>query len=187
MRLRCLGESLIIAPTSADLCREVDSVLPCLPRLKLSRCVRFTNRFTNRFLACGSPSSGGQEIVPGPARTPPPNPTAAEPDVRRVLSWVGVADHEVTPKAPWTGSGWREHSYGGFGGGHPPCRHRYLANLSHLNPILQYLIYKSVRQPTLDLLGVVAGILGGWAGIRLIFSSVMPAPIGPGRSGWPGS
>jgi hypothetical protein len=24
----------------------------------------------------------------------------------------------VTPKAPLTGSGWREHSYGGFGGGH---------------------------------------------------------------------
>jgi hypothetical protein len=45
-RLRCLGESLIIALTSADLRREVDSVLPCLPRLKLSRCVRFTNRFT---------------------------------------------------------------------------------------------------------------------------------------------
>jgi hypothetical protein len=51
-------------------------------------------------------------------QTPPPNPTAAEPDGRRVLSWGGVADHEVTPKAPLTGSGWREYSYGGFGGGH---------------------------------------------------------------------
>jgi hypothetical protein len=35
---------------------------------------------------------------------------------------VGVADHAVTPKAPWTGSGWREYSYSGFGGGHPPFR-----------------------------------------------------------------
>ena len=26
----------------------------------------------------------------------------------------GVADHEVTPKAPWTGSGWRGYSYGEF-------------------------------------------------------------------------
>ena len=41
-----VGESLIIALTSADLRREVDSVLPCLPRLELSRCVPFTNRFT---------------------------------------------------------------------------------------------------------------------------------------------
>jgi hypothetical protein len=28
-------------------------------------------------------------------------------------------DHEVTPKPPLTGSGCRENSYGGFGGGHP--------------------------------------------------------------------
>ena len=53
------------------------------------------------------------------AQTPPPNPTAAGPDGRRVLSRVGIADHAVTPQAPWTGSGWREHSYGGFGGGNP--------------------------------------------------------------------
>jgi hypothetical protein len=33
---------------------------------------------------------------------------------------TGQADHEVTPEAPWTGSGWREHSCGGFGGEHPP-------------------------------------------------------------------
>ena len=52
---------------------------------------------------------------PGPS----PEPAAAEPDGRRVLSRGGVADHEVTPQAPLTGSGWREHSYGGFGGGHP--------------------------------------------------------------------
>jgi hypothetical protein len=50
---------------------------------------------------------------------PSPNPIAAEPDARRVLSRVGVADHEVTLKAPWAGSGWREYSYSGFGGGHP--------------------------------------------------------------------
>jgi hypothetical protein len=45
-RLRRLKQSLVIALTSADLRREVDPVLPRLPRLKLSRCVRFTNRFT---------------------------------------------------------------------------------------------------------------------------------------------
>jgi hypothetical protein len=53
------------------------------------------------------------------SQAPPPNPIAAEPDGRRVLSRGGAADHEVTPKAPLTGSGCREHSYGGFGGGHP--------------------------------------------------------------------
>ena len=26
-----------------------------------------------------------------------------------------AGDHVVTPQAPWTGSGWREYSYGGFG------------------------------------------------------------------------
>jgi hypothetical protein len=56
----------------------------------------------------------------GPAQTPPPNPAAAGLDDRRVLSGGGGADHAVTPKAPLTGSGCREHSYGGFGGGHPP-------------------------------------------------------------------
>jgi hypothetical protein len=59
---------------------------------------------------CGSALS-----FPGP----PPNPIAAGLDGRRVLSRVGVADHVVTPEAPWTGSGCREYSYGGFGGGHP--------------------------------------------------------------------
>src|ERR1035438_3600458 len=58
-----------------------------------------------------------------PAQTPPPNPTAAGPDGRRVLSRGGAADHEVTPEAPLTGSGWREHSYGAFGGGHPLAPH----------------------------------------------------------------
>ena len=53
------------------------------------------------------------------SQAPPPNPIAAEPYGRRVLSGGGAADHEVTPKAPLTGSGCREHSYGGFGGGHP--------------------------------------------------------------------
>ena len=61
----------------------------------------------------------GDRAPPRLAQTPPPNPTAAEPDGRRVLSRVGAADHAVTPQAPWTGSGWREYSYGGFGGGHP--------------------------------------------------------------------
>ena len=80
----------------------------------------------------GVPAFG--ETALGSARTPPPNPTAAEPNGGRILSGVGVADHEVTPKAPWTGSGWRGHSYGGFGGGHSPRpavgrRHSNLPNL----------------------------------------------------------
>src|SRR6266568_3435560 len=61
----------------------------------------------------------GAVTAPWPAQTPPPNPIAAEPDGRRVLSRGGEADHAATPQAPLTGSGCREHSYGGFGGGHP--------------------------------------------------------------------
>jgi hypothetical protein len=67
-------------------------------------------------------SARGAETTPSPAQAPPPNPTAAGPDGGRVLSRVGLADHAVTPEAPWTGSGWREYSYGGFGGGHPHFR-----------------------------------------------------------------
>ena len=51
VRLRCLGQSLVTALTSADLRRDV--VVPGLPhlsRLSLSRCVRFTNRFTDPVL-----------------------------------------------------------------------------------------------------------------------------------------
>ena len=57
-----------------------------------------------------------------PCSGPSPNPTAAEPDGRRVLSRGGGVDHAVTPQAPLTGSGCREHSYGGFG------------RLSHFHP-----------------------------------------------------
>ena len=53
------------------------------------------------------------------SQVPPPNPIAAEPDGRRVLSRGGGADHAVTPKAPLTGSGCREYSHGGVRGGHP--------------------------------------------------------------------
>ena len=61
----------------------------------------------------------GAVTAPCPPQAPPPNPIAAEPDGGRVLSRGGVADHEVTPQAPLTGSGCREYSCGGFGGGHP--------------------------------------------------------------------
>jgi hypothetical protein len=50
--------------------------------------------------------------TPCPAQTPPPNPAAAASDGWRVLPRGGVAGHVVTPQAPWTGSGCREHSYG---------------------------------------------------------------------------
>ena len=62
----------------------------------------------------------GPVTAPCPAQAPPPNPIAADPDGRRVLSGGGGADHEVTPEAPLTGPGCCGHSYGGFGGGHPP-------------------------------------------------------------------
>ena len=61
-RLLCLGESLVSALTSADLRDDVDSVPPCLPRLKLSRCVRFTNRLQNCFWPADSCRSSGQVV-----------------------------------------------------------------------------------------------------------------------------
>ena len=57
----------------------------------------------------------GNPAAPGPVPGPSPNPIAAEPDGRRVLSRGGAADHAVTPQAPLTGSGCRGYSYGGFG------------------------------------------------------------------------
>jgi hypothetical protein len=50
MRLCCLGQSLVTALTSADLRREVVPGLLHLSRLSLSRCVQFTNRFTEPVL-----------------------------------------------------------------------------------------------------------------------------------------
>ena len=50
VRLRCLGQSLVTALTSADLRREVAPGLLHLSRLSLSRRVRFTNRFTKPVL-----------------------------------------------------------------------------------------------------------------------------------------
>ena len=47
----------------------------------------------------------GAVTEPCPPRPLPPNPTAAGPDARRVLSSAGAADHEVTLKALWKGSG----------------------------------------------------------------------------------
>jgi hypothetical protein len=55
-----------------------------------------------------------------PCSDPSPEPDSCQTHVRRVLSRVGRADHVVTPQAPWTGSGWRGYSRGGFGGGHSP-------------------------------------------------------------------
>ena len=95
------------------------------------------------------------------AQTPPLNPIAARPHVRRVLSRVGGADHAVTPQAPWTGSCWRGYSYGGFGGGHPqflphapdlvtrrfPYRHPHsFRSVRHLDGVLVGCPFKS-REP----------------------------------------
>jgi hypothetical protein len=46
VRLRCLGQSLVTALTSADRRLEVIPGPLYLSRLSLFRCVRFTNRFT---------------------------------------------------------------------------------------------------------------------------------------------
>ena len=88
-----------------------------------------------------------------PAQAPSPNPTAAGPYGRRVLSRVGAADHAVTPQAPWTGSGWRAHSYGGFGGGHAPFHlhafwpQPYLHNLYYQPGHLQRSGFHAVSPP----------------------------------------
>jgi hypothetical protein len=50
VRLRCLQGSLVTTLTSADLRREVVPGLLYLSRLSLSRCVWFTNRFTEPVL-----------------------------------------------------------------------------------------------------------------------------------------
>jgi hypothetical protein len=50
VRFRCLGQSLVTALTSADLRREVVPGLLHLCRISVSRCVRFTSRFTERIL-----------------------------------------------------------------------------------------------------------------------------------------
>jgi hypothetical protein len=50
VRLRCLLGSLVTTLTSADLRYEVVPGLPHLSRLSLSRCARFTNRFTEPVL-----------------------------------------------------------------------------------------------------------------------------------------
>jgi hypothetical protein len=71
----------------------------------------------------------GTMTAPCPAQAPPPKPTAAGPDGRRVLSRGGAADHAVTPQAPLTGSGCCEHSYGGFGGGYAQSRSSFYLTL----------------------------------------------------------
>jgi len=78
----------------------------------------------------------GAVTAPCSAQTPPPNPIAAESCGSRVLSGGGGADHAVTPQAPLTGSGCREHSYGGFGGGHTHTSTRMPPDLRHTGNML---------------------------------------------------
>jgi hypothetical protein len=157
--LRRLKLSLAGVVTSADRTDPISLGRLRLPRLVLSRRVRFTNRFTEQAIDVQFPhpsapfrgcrpwarhrvrtrqatakrrgldtrrvASGrarrravrrpsrhhryrvgtGAPAAPLSVQTSPPDPTAAGPDGRRVLSRVGAADHAVTPKAPWTGSG----------------------------------------------------------------------------------
>ena len=98
------------------------------------------------------------------AQTPPPNPIAARPHVRRVLSRVGGADHAVTPEAPWTGSGWREYSYGGFGGGHPQfLTHAPYLLIRRSGQVVQNRPLRSVDRPDL------AVSIGFYLGCRHVY------------------
>jgi hypothetical protein len=68
-----------------------------------------------------SPSSRSPRRCDSALSWPAPSP---EPDSCRTIRQTGSVKgrrsrSRVTPKAPLTGSGCREHSYGGFGGGHP--------------------------------------------------------------------
>jgi len=83
--------------------------------------------------------STGEGTAPGPAQTPPPNPTAAGPGDGRVRSRPSSRVHELgsftemvvlRSQTVLTGSGSHRSAYGGFGGGHPHfhlyvCLHPY--------------------------------------------------------------
>jgi hypothetical protein len=173
MRLWRPGESLAGVVNSADKPDPISLGRLRLPRLVLSRYVRFTNRFTEQAINLQLPSplralpwppSLGAALCPDspsdcqtarprhatrrprsfptPGRAAPSRhhrcrvctghrprrclvQTLPEPGCCRSRRQTGSvqgrrADHALTPKAPWTGSGWREYSYGGFGGSHPP-------------------------------------------------------------------
>jgi hypothetical protein len=61
----------------------------------------------------------GNPAAPDPVSGPSPEPDSCR-TIRQTGSVRGRRSRSrVTPKAPLTGSGCREHSYGGFGGGHP--------------------------------------------------------------------
>ncbi len=77
VRLRCLGQSLVTALTSADLRREVVPGLLHLSRLSLSRCVRFTNRFTEPVLDLWLSALPRGENTRAPACRFTPSPSAA--------------------------------------------------------------------------------------------------------------
>jgi hypothetical protein len=70
-----------------------------------------------------------------------------------VRSGVGVADHEVTPKAPWTASGWRGYSLRRVQGGHPPF-HRHADCQHPILPTWDYQLGKSVTLLASDLLNL---------------------------------
>ena len=99
-RLCRLGPSLAGMVTSVDRTDQISLRRLRLPRLVVSRRVRFTNRFT---------------------------------------------EQAIDLQVPWSGSGWREHSYGGFGG----ATHNSARIPSAASPIftIHYQIGKSVSLP----------------------------------------
>jgi hypothetical protein len=153
-----LKPSLTGVVTSAD---RTDPISLCrlrLPRLKLSRSVRFTNRFTERAIGLQFPYPFrpaatvilGTRTMSGFGRQRCPRscPTLSRGTLAAAKPAAGNGRAVVLPGpfprtrllrdlaaggfcpgrrsrsrsdaagAPWTDSGWREHSYGGFGGGH---------------------------------------------------------------------
>ena len=131
--------------------------------------------------AAGPSCSPSPRLLPGavtapcPAQAPPPNPTAAEPDGRRVLSRGGVADHEVTPQAPLTGSGCREHSYGGFGGGHSHF-HPHNADLRITSRLLRGLQVRRPHPLHAHRGGLLVAITGPLMAVRAHFGDTPQKP-----------
>ena len=95
--------------------------LKIIPRISRMDKNRPHGRRQRHALALAAISRPVSDNPAAPCPVPGPSP---EPDRCRTLRQTGSVKgrrsrSRVTPKAPLTGSGCREHSNGGFGGGHP--------------------------------------------------------------------
>ena len=73
-------------------------LFPCLPQQP-----GYNKRLRN-LAGVGDDGLADPDAPPGPCPDPAPNPAAAEPDGRRVLSRIGVADHEARPRSYGSGA-----------------------------------------------------------------------------------